>query len=177
VTRARWTDRMHERGLVYCEQGHCILVPTVCRNVSRIDRRPALVAGEPSREAAQQGAASSTAFSGPADASSERSMPTQAGALGRGQGITSSFAEAVAGATLPLLPLVGNQGNAPSETVATGLLGPGTGPSTGPSIWWSPPLGGALPPVSPIPEPAAWASLAVGLAVLRLVSARRRRSV
>jgi len=38
VTRARWSDDMLERGLVYCESGHCILVPTVCRNVSRIKR-------------------------------------------------------------------------------------------------------------------------------------------
>ena len=38
VTRTKWTPAMHERGLVYCEQDHCILVPTVCRNVSRIRR-------------------------------------------------------------------------------------------------------------------------------------------
>lgn len=36
VTRAGWSDKMEERGLVYCEQGECILVPTICRNVSRI---------------------------------------------------------------------------------------------------------------------------------------------
>jgi len=29
---------MQERGLVYCDSGQCILVPTVCRNVSRITR-------------------------------------------------------------------------------------------------------------------------------------------
>ena len=29
---------MQERGLVYCDSGNCILVPTVCRNVSRITR-------------------------------------------------------------------------------------------------------------------------------------------
>jgi hypothetical protein len=39
VSRKGWTDKMQERGLVYCEDGHCILVPTVCRNVSRIARR------------------------------------------------------------------------------------------------------------------------------------------
>lgn len=38
VTRAKWTDDMQERGLVYCEQGHCVIVPTVCRNVSRVSR-------------------------------------------------------------------------------------------------------------------------------------------
>ncbi len=36
VTRAGWSEQMQERGLVYCVQGACILVPTVCRNVSRI---------------------------------------------------------------------------------------------------------------------------------------------
>ena len=38
VTRSKWSAQMRERGLVYCEQDHCILVPTVCRNVSRITR-------------------------------------------------------------------------------------------------------------------------------------------
>lgn len=38
VTRAKWSDSMVERGLVYCEDGQCILVPTVCRNVSRITK-------------------------------------------------------------------------------------------------------------------------------------------
>lgn len=38
VTRTKWADDTVERGLVYCEKGHCIIVPTVCRNVSRIKR-------------------------------------------------------------------------------------------------------------------------------------------
>lgn len=47
VTRSAWSEGMQERGLVYCESGHCILVPTVCRNVSRVDRvRPTQVASE-----------------------------------------------------------------------------------------------------------------------------------
>ncbi|MFP5392754.1 MAG: MHFG family PEP-CTERM protein [Gammaproteobacteria bacterium] len=47
VTRANWTSQMRERGLVYCEQNQCILVPTVCRNVSRITRRPVAYAPPP----------------------------------------------------------------------------------------------------------------------------------
>lgn len=39
ITRTKWTDAMRERGMVYCEGEHCILVPTVCRNVSRIRRK------------------------------------------------------------------------------------------------------------------------------------------
>lgn len=38
VTRSKWTDKAEERGLVYCEGEHCIIVPTVCRNVSRVSR-------------------------------------------------------------------------------------------------------------------------------------------
>lgn len=36
VSRFRWKDDHQERGLVYCEDKHCIIVPTVCRNVSQI---------------------------------------------------------------------------------------------------------------------------------------------
>jgi hypothetical protein len=54
VTRAAWSDAMRERGLVYCESGHCILVPTVCRNVSRIEKKrgPGAVAAAPSASSA-----------------------------------------------------------------------------------------------------------------------------
>ena len=38
MTRAAWAPQTQERGLVYREAGQCILVPTVCRNVSRITR-------------------------------------------------------------------------------------------------------------------------------------------
>ncbi len=38
VTRSNWKDNAVERGLVYCEDGHCLIVPTVCRNVSRVTR-------------------------------------------------------------------------------------------------------------------------------------------
>ena len=38
VSRAAWGKDTQERGLVYCDSRQCILVPTVCRNVSRITR-------------------------------------------------------------------------------------------------------------------------------------------
>jgi len=40
VTRRTWPAGHAERGLVYCEDGFCVLVPFVCRNVSRIRRQP-----------------------------------------------------------------------------------------------------------------------------------------
>lgn len=38
VTRDAWPTTQRERALVYCEADHCVMVPTVCRNVSRIVR-------------------------------------------------------------------------------------------------------------------------------------------
>lgn len=40
VTRKTWKPDHEERGLAYCEDGHCVVVPLVCRNVSRIIRKP-----------------------------------------------------------------------------------------------------------------------------------------
>jgi hypothetical protein len=40
VDKTGWTASDEEIGLVYCEAGHCLIVPTVCRNVSRIERLP-----------------------------------------------------------------------------------------------------------------------------------------
>ena len=103
VTRQRWTDQMPERGLVYCEAGHCILVPTVCRNVSRIDRGPDLVAGELLQLAPPGAGPSGTAAPG-----DRREGPLAAAATPAAPAappITSSFAEAVAGAAVPLFPI------------------------------------------------------------------------
>lgn len=41
VDRSAWTAAHTERGLIYCEAEHCIIVPTVCRNVARVTRMPA----------------------------------------------------------------------------------------------------------------------------------------
>ena len=40
VDRSMWADAQVERGLVYCEDEHCLIVPTVCRNVSMVTRLP-----------------------------------------------------------------------------------------------------------------------------------------
>lgn len=53
-SRALWSAQHTERGLVYCEQEHCLIVPTVCRNVSRVTRTgvpPALPPALPPVEA------------------------------------------------------------------------------------------------------------------------------
>lgn len=43
VTRSKWAASRNEPGAVYCVDQHCILVPKICGNVSRIVRpRPAV---------------------------------------------------------------------------------------------------------------------------------------
>jgi len=109
LTRQRWTAQMHERGLVYCEQGHCILVPTVCRNVSRIDRRPTQVAGESLGGPSE----SPLGFEPPAAGPGAKEAQALSGAApSPGPTATSSTAEAVAGAALLPWPSTGTDGNA-----------------------------------------------------------------
>ena len=40
VDTSGWSNTHRERGLVYCVDDYCLIVPTVCRNVSRVDKRP-----------------------------------------------------------------------------------------------------------------------------------------
>ena len=211
VSRSGWTAQMHERGLVYCESGHCILVPTVCRNVSRIERTPEAVAGAPAGEAPVDAAAPNPAR-GPTDASSERyaGEPDAVPGTARPQA-TSSFAEAVAGAALALFPLGDSAGELgpeplggnigvpfaglPAGGVGGGVPGSnaagGGGAPAGDSglngFFSLPPLGGGpgsfeggvLPEsglpgtITPVPEPATWASLLLGLVLVWRLSARR----
>lgn len=124
VSRAGWTAKMHERGLVYCEQGHCILVPTVCRNVSRIERRPTLVAGAPPADPLDAPLGIDPPAAGP---DANRSAP-------RGPTAMSSHAEAVAGADVPGWPT----GSGKDGAVGTGIvIGDAGWPGLGPWPGWS----------------------------------------
>jgi len=38
VDTSKWPANHTETGMVYCQDGHCLVVPTVCGNVSRISR-------------------------------------------------------------------------------------------------------------------------------------------
>ncbi|MCK9686428.1 MHFG family PEP-CTERM protein [Scleromatobacter humisilvae] len=44
VDRSAWSATHRERGLVYCVAEACVIVPTVCNNVSLVSRRPDRVA-------------------------------------------------------------------------------------------------------------------------------------
>lgn len=44
VTRGKWAAGRSEPGAVYCVDQHCILVPQICGNISRISRQPTVTA-------------------------------------------------------------------------------------------------------------------------------------
>ncbi len=183
VTRTKWTATTQERGLVYCEDGQCILVPTVCRNVSRIKRldKPAAVApsqatnvASSTREGEQH--AEPLEFeapgAGPMASAAPDSFAQQAGMASLGGGGTpsqgGSFASLGGGGSAPSPQVAIGGGSLPS-LVSTGMpaLPPGTvRPAEGPS----------LPGVTPaVPEPDTWAMIAVGLLVIGYRVLRGRR--
>ena len=46
VSRAKWADDAVERGLVYCVAEHCLIVPSVCTNLSLVTRVPKVIRGD-----------------------------------------------------------------------------------------------------------------------------------
>lgn len=46
VDRSKWQDQAFEMAMVFCEGQYCILLPEVCRNISRIMRLPGELARE-----------------------------------------------------------------------------------------------------------------------------------
>ncbi len=158
VTRERWTQQMRERGLVYCEDGECILVPTVCRNVSRIKRlrtapTPQPAGDEPidiSPSAGGWDASGQPTPSGPGlrlpSSTPLAELPTATPAAGSLLASTQAEADAAS----PAMPMV----------LFDRL--PALTPEPAPLL---------LPaPTPPVPEPAAWMLMAIGVAGLFLAA-------
>lgn len=143
VSRSRWGDEHRERGLVYCEAGECIIVPTVCRNVSRIKRLPNPIAGaaldEPLIVAVKP----------------HEDAPLEFEAPGAGEVEPTSFASVTRPPGVPSMITGGNGGTPPAQPPGTFPPVPGFNP-------------GPLPPVAPVPEPSTWAMFGLGLLVLGL---------
>ena len=158
VTRSKWTDQTTERGLVYCEDGQCILVPTVCRNVSRIERAPArAAAAEPPLAKAPE--EMPLEFEPPAAGAPE-------GALGGGAPSTPPGSFSDLSTNAPVIP-----GGTTTPTTPGGGFTPLPGGNGDPGVIPLPPT--PVPP--PVPEPGTWAMFALGLGALGLLGRRRAR--
>ncbi|QBE66738.1 MHFG family PEP-CTERM protein [Pseudoduganella lutea] len=151
VTRERWPASAREPAKVYCADGHCLIVPRICNNISRIR-----VAGG--------GAGSGIA--GPAKVTSPQvarpgSIPEPAGAPE--VDIEAADAMAQLAASAPVAP--------PPSLPATafGNWTPGPGPAVGGLPGDIAPM-----PVSAIPEPAGWMMFFAGVAGVLVYSRFRR---
>ncbi|MES3016080.1 MAG: MHFG family PEP-CTERM protein [Pseudomonadota bacterium] len=168
VTRKAWTPAMQERGLVYCEGGHCILVPTVCRNVSRISRKAVSPDHAEAPDDLDAVPPPGAVLAGPVGSPTPAPMALDE---------APSFASPLAWSD----PTAGWLGGAnPPGRWGVGDAGPNVGPSATPphGLDGSPPI--STPIATPVPEPQTWALLLGGLAALALFARRRavtRRAV
>ncbi len=173
VSRAGWTAEMKERGLVYCEQGHCILVPTICRNVSRISRAPGAPAQAGTGAAgAPPGAAPSQFAAMPGTVESAPATPFEELRPGSAS-LDGTAPSTVAGDPLGTPGWIGGAGPVATASGGPGSTGnPGVGsginPTTGtPTI--TPPT-----PLSPVPEAQSWAMMLAGLACIAFLARRKQ---
>jgi hypothetical protein len=145
VDTSRW-DALHvERGLVYCVADTCVIVPTVCNNVSLIDKESSSVVGlgeEPIDISPSAGFHPTIALENPLP----EAIPVIGGTIGLDETTWSGG--------------VGYPEN--------GSGSPGNGGSSGggncacrPPIVVPP-----CPPISVVPEPAEWVMMVLGLVCL-----------
>jgi PEP-CTERM motif len=191
VTRERWKPTTQERGLVYCEDGHCLIVPTVCRNVSRVTRVPM------QKAQADEGMGPEPAPDVPFLAA----VPPGTGELqfdAPAAGTSPSFASGLSGSS-PVLPGGSDSGLAgggsepreplsgPTWASSGGLPGPLVVVPNNPGSPGVPgfpvvpgipgqPFEPGVPPVIPVPEPSTYALLGLGLGLVTWTARRRRGS-
>ena len=154
VSRTKWLPTALERGLVYCVDGQCILVPTVCRNVSRIRR----IAAPPAVAAAAP----------PSDPEEPLVMdPTGAGIPVAPGATPPSFAELVMPApsagTIPAITSLPTGGTPGALGPTAALPGLATLPA-------------AVHTAAAVPEPQSWTLYLTGLLTVGWVFRRRSAS-
>ncbi|MET0210458.1 MAG: MHFG family PEP-CTERM protein [Burkholderiaceae bacterium] len=164
VTREKWKDQHRERGLVYCEDGQCIMVPTVCRNVSRVVRTsgpPPAGPGTPDSELPfdPPGAGAPVV---PIDPPAATSVPPVPPAVDGPPPLRTPLVPA----TPSFVPPLGG-GNPPGGGVVV--------PPVLPPIILLPP-GEPGVPIPAVPEPSTYALMLAGIAGLALWLRRRART-
>ena len=175
VTRESWPADHAERGLAYCEDGFCLLVPFVCRNLSRIRQRPQ--AASPQAPGAPAGRPGTVAAAGPVVAPGASGLSAGPDPGAPGPGMRSAAA---------LLPGLRTDGpyrtdfpGQPTLPVYPGNVQSPSPPSLVPvpvaPVLQQPPVGPRTP-LSPVPEPGTGLMLVSGLVVLlpRALRAARR---
>jgi hypothetical protein len=173
VDRSAWSAKAEERGLVYCEAGHCILVPTVCRNVSRIQRADAGSSIAADAGAAAEPGAALAAPGGLGPVASLSAAPASTGLTA-----VTDLTDLTDAAALPPSQVVHTTADAGDSAAGSGraavpnLAAPAAPSFEGLSRWSDPvwaPDSTALsvtPATAPVPEPAGVLLWPAGLALL-----------
>jgi MYXO-CTERM domain-containing protein len=183
VDRTAWSATRRERGLVYCADDVCVIVPTICNNVSLVSRKPDDVAAlddspidiEPA--AGPRPVPTETPLAASADDTPLRDFlpaPTDVGVIAVVADAPAGGGDGSPGNGFPAAgsPIGGGGG------IACCVIGPvfpgGPGSPGGPGTPGTPgaPVGPLPPPISAIPEAPTWALLLGGLA---LIGVLRRR--
>jgi hypothetical protein len=140
---------------VYCEKDHCIIVPTVCKNVSRVTRTPKPVkpvAPPASSASATQGGGGGGGGGGGSPTSLQTPFVVQSAP----DGIPPMHREPVPGTLYP-------------QTSGPGWYPPTYYPPKALPGWYPPPE-----VIPTIPEPGTWMMTLLGLVLIGIV---RRKSV
>ena len=169
VTRSKWDAAHVEPGAVYCVKEHCILVPKICGNISRISRLPAPPAKD--HQAAQLSAPLLDDDPGMADA--EREPPTEEEAAKLRQHSRDALDQLnkVMSLTEAAAPEDGDEDPESRRNRLAGHYFSPFGPDSDP--FGPSPDDGFVP--TPVPEPDSWAMLGAGLALIGWAARKRRR--
>ena len=145
VDRSAWSATRREPALVYCADDACVIVPTICNNVSLVTRRP-------EREAA--------IHEEPIDIAPAAGPPTAP---------TDTPADVPTDAMPPgdIMPPSGGSGTPDAGPPDIGFPIDGGVPCCGGgSIGPGSPGGPPVTPTSPVPESPAWGLLLAGMALI-----------